>query len=438
MADLPEDIVRYVDFGGSTPLTLTLSGTEQAMLEAVNQKIGARETLEGVVDFFADATRNISPCDRYSIAFVAENGRRIVAHHTRAFYEPIRLRPGYAEDVAGSSLATVLRRGVPRIINDLQRYAELRPESRSTRLLLAEGVRSSLTCPLSVDGRVVGLLFRSARRPGAYDDRQVLLQKLVAERLSQAVEKTYRIAQLTSANQAYAEMLGFVSHELRSPLGAMLTEANLLLDGYVGELTAEQRARLERMVSKGRHLLGLVDDYLNLARIEGGALQATPRADVDFAADVAQPASEIVRPQLEARHMELVISIPPDLPRVQLDPQLLRIVLINLLHNAAKYGRDEGEVRLSARHTGTALNVSVWNEGAGWPESEQDRLFRRFSRLQTPETRGQPGTGVGLFTVWRIVQLHEGHIRAASEHGHWAEFRFEIPQPLTSAPAAQG
>jgi len=422
------ELIRHYE---TTGLTLRLTSGEQNLLDCVNQKVGGRESLAEILDFLMQALQGVAPCDRISLAFVSEGGRRLTSHYTRTTYEPVLLRMGYAEDVAGSSLAAVLEHGEPRVISDLEEYLEIRPRSRSTRLLVEEGVRSSMTCPLKVDGRVVGLLFRSSRRPNQYDEHQVALHAAMAERLSQAVEKAYRIEQLAEANRQYFELLTVVTHELRAPLASMVTEANLLRDGYLGELPEKQRASIERLLRQGQHLLGLVGDYLELGRIEGGQMRYAPRADVNFATEVLGPALELVAVQFETRDMKVQQDVPTDLPPVALDPQLMRIVLANLLSNAVKYGREHGLVRVQARHEGDHFTLSVWNEGAGWPRSEQMRLFKKFSRLQTPELLKQKGTGVGLYTCWRIVQWHGGRMRADSEQGRWAEFTCEIPQPPT-------
>ncbi len=427
-----DNLVRFVDAPAGDSAVAPFSDEEQALLDRINRRVGARESLEDVLGFLAESLRPITPCDRFSLSFTDEHGRRVISRYTRAFYEPVLLETGYAEDLEGSSLQTVLRRGVPRIINDLPAYLAARPRSRSTKLLVREGVRSSLTCPLRVDDRNVALLFRSARAVGAYDDHQVRLHLAVAERLSQVVGQAWRLAQLAEANRAYFEMLGFVTHELKSPVAGMLTEAGLLVDGYVGPLAPPQRERLDKLMRKGRYLLDLVGDYLDLSRLEGGQLQAAFDENVDLVAAVVEPAIEVVSSQLEERGMILEHELPRDLPRLTCDPRLLKIVLVNLLSNAVKYGRERGRIRLVAECADHRLRVCVWNEGVGFPENQRDRLFRRFSRLQSPELLKRKGTGVGLYTAWRIVQLHRGRMDAASEEGHWAEFSFEIPL----APAA--
>jgi signal transduction histidine kinase len=267
-----------------------------------------------------------------------------------------------------------------------------------------------------------------------YHSKHIELQMAITERLSQAVEKAWRIEQLEQANYAYTQMLGFVSHELKSPVASMVTDARLIADGYLGEVRPVQKEKLERLIRKGDYLLGLVREYLDLARVEGGELEARLRPSVDFFSEVLEDAADVVRPQLEARGMRLAVVTPGQpRPSVCCDPALMRIVLVNLLDNAVKYGREGGEVRVTlelvtSRHIrAEALRVSVWNEGPGFSPSQRNMLFRRFSRLDTPELKGTKGTGVGLYNTWRIVQLHRGRVTAESKMGEWAEFCVEIP-----------
>ena len=132
--------------------------------------------------------------------------------------------------------------------------------------------------------------------------------------------------------------------------------------------------------------------------------------------------------------MKLIRDVPSEGLQAQCDPDLLRIVAVNLFGNGVKYGRTGGALRVGAARTETGVLVTSWNEGPGFPESQRGRLFRRFSRLDSPELKSRKGTGVGLYTSWRIVRLHHGTMDASSEEGKWAEFRFTIPQPLPAEP----
>jgi len=429
-------VLEYVD--AATPVSMDeFAGREREILATINDRVGAAGSLDEVMGLVFDLSLEITPCDRLGLAFVEEDGRRVVSRWARATYAPLILGSGYTEDMAGSSLAALLAGQRVRVINDLAAYLRGRPESRSSRLLLQEGVRASLTAPLQVDGRTVGLFFRSSRRPGVYAEREVRLHLAMAARVAQAVEKAWRIAQLEAANAAYTEMLGFVAHELKSPVASMVMQARAVADGYLGKVEPAQREELERLITKGHYLLGLVREYLELARLEGGRPALNARTGVAFGQEVIAPALEVVSPQVEAKRMQVALPAGHG-PLVECDPDLMRVVMVNLLGNAAKYGYLGRGIAVSASAADGALMVTVRNDGPGFPPDQRDRLFRRFSRLQTPELVKEKGTGVGLYTSWRIVALHGGRMRAESQEGAWAEFSFTIPQPLPdgTAPSA--
>jgi len=425
--------VTYVDPFRDGAALKPIGPEARTLLRTVNQKIAARPSLRAIVDYLFENTQSLIPCDRMGLAFIDEQSVYVTSYYNRTSYDGLRIDQGYREGLRGSTLTDVMQSGLPRIINDLEAYVKDHPRSRSSKLLIREGVRSSLTCPLSVEGRVVGFIFRSSRTPYTYGPTHIELQMAITERLSQAVEKAWRIEQLEEANYAYTQMLGFVSHELQSPVASMVTDAQILTQGYLGDLTPEQRAKVMSMERKGQYLLSLVREYLDLARVEGGELRLATRSRVDVMEDVVAEAVDIVRPQADAHGIFLLTCVPsPALPPVCCDPTLLRIVTVNLLDNAIKYGNEGGDIRVKAEvgldeKGGERLRISVWNSGPGFSQAQQNKLFRRFSRLDDPALKSRRGTGVGLYNSWRIIQLHKGRITAESEHGAWAEFSFEIP-----------
>jgi len=430
----PPTTAQFVDPFHDRQALTPISGEERTILRTVNQKIAARPSLRAIVDYLFENTQALIPCDRIGLAFVDERGERVTSYYNRANYEPLYIDKDYSEALRQTSLSEVLRTGQPRIIGNLELYLEARPRSRSTRRLVQEGVRCNLTCPLSVEGRVVGFIFRSSRRTYTYRPRHIELQMAISERLSQAVEKAWRIEQLEEVNHAYTQMLAFVSHELKSPVASMVTDAELMSQGYLGDLTDVQLTKLDGMARKGRYLLGLVNEYLDLARVESGELTLDPTSHVNVNDQVIAEALELVAPHIEAHRVQLVTELPhAPLPEICCDATLLRIVLVNLLDNAVKYGNEDGTIRLKAEVTPARqdspakLKISVWNLGPGFSQAEKNKLFRRFSRLDDPALKTRRGTGVGLYNAWRIIQLHKGRISANSKHGEWAEFSFEIP-----------
>jgi hypothetical protein len=406
------------------------SAEEIEILGRVNQKIAGARDLDHTLQYLFEATREITHCDRVSIAFLDDEQQRVFCHTAKADYEPLRLGPGYSEDLQGSSLEEVIHAGRCRLIGDLEEYARHHPDSRSTKLLLAEGVRSNMTCPLKVEDRIVGLLFRSSRQPSSFTPHQVRIHLAINERLSQAIEKAWRIEKLAQANRDYMEILSFVTHELKSPIATTVMTMELLRDGHFGPVTDQQRDKLSKMEYNMQYLLLLIRDYLNLARIEGGGLKLSPRRGVDVLAEVIDPAVEMLEPWLDGKGMRLEKNYCEAICPIDCDPALLSIALTNLLNNAAKYGRKGGTIRLDV-DCSDGLSCRVWNEGPGFSPQDREKLFRKFSRLKDRDLKKARGTGVGLYTVWRIITRHGGQITADSEKGSWAEFRFRIPQPLS-------
>ncbi len=421
----PVRSIEYLEIA-EVPGADSFTDGERQALALINRRVAAGESLAAIVDFVFAETRSLMPCDRIGVAFLQEEGRRLVLYHVAASYAPLYLESGYASDVRGSSLARIFGSGMPRIINDLEAYLNENPSSESTALLVKEGVRSSMTCPLIVDGRLVGLLFRSSRMPRAYSAREVALHMAMAERLGQAVEKAYRIEELSNAFNAYMEMLGFVTHELKSPLASIIQTGRTLTGGYFGAMEAKHAEAVERIIRRAEYLLELTGEYLNLSKFESGKMTMSARP-VDFTAEVLDPALELVGPQMEANRVRLEREVRAGAGVVMCDPDLMRIVMVNLLSNAVKYGNVGGLVRLTVRFSGGALAVRVYNEGPGFPASQKKNLFKKFSRLQTDELMGRKGSGIGLYLSWKIIGVHEGRIRADSEPGKWAEFSFEIP-----------
>jgi hypothetical protein len=424
---MPEEseILEYV----SLPIDEELTAYEEGLLEGVNQKIAAVTGVPQAVDYLFRATGELYDLDRMSIAFI-EDHTRVVSYYTHAEYSPILLKTGYAEDLHGSSLEQIIRSGQVRLLHDLQAYAEQNPQSRSTKLLLREGIRSSMTCPLTVDDRNIGLLFLSSRKPRSFDHIDIRRHQDVAERLSQAVEKAWRIEQLQAANTAYMEMLGFVTHELRSPVSSLVMTAELLRDGSFGEVQPKQQEKLDRILFQGQYLLTLIRDYLNLAKMETGQMDFNPEYAIPFTERVLEPAIAMVQPWLDGKEMTLEREYNPVDAVIDGDPDLLAIVATNLLNNAAKYGNKGGTIRCGFRRTAEEFAFWVWNSGPGFSEEQREKLFRKFSRLQDPALRKAKGTGVGLYTVWRIINQHGGRVFAESEQGAWARFGFTLAQPL--------
>jgi len=256
------------------------------------------------------------------------------------------------------------------------------------------------------------------------------MQRAIAERDDRLNAQYRQLAeaneQLQRANRNYMETLGFVTHELKSPLAAMQSMIDLLVSGTLGELPEKAQRPLVRIKRNCEELQDMVKNYLDLSRAERGELEAEKRP-IDFVKEVVEPCLAQAQPLFASRNMR-VETAHPDTLMVEADAELMRIALANYLSNAAKYGREGGRAKLEADVEGDDVIVSVWNEGAGFTDEDRDRLFKKFSRLRTKETRDKRGSGLGLFLSKEVLRLHGGEVRAESAPGEWARFSFRFPQ----------
>jgi two-component system NtrC family sensor kinase len=257
------------------------------------------------------------------------------------------------------------------------------------------------------------------------------MQAAIAQRDAALRETNASLAetnvQLQKVNANYMSTLGFVTHELKSPLAAMQGFVDLLAEGTVGKTDEVARGYLVRVKRNCEELQDMVKDYLDLSRAERGELQAEMAA-VDFCADVVDPCVLQAAPLFASRGIALERDCDGD-ARLVADAGLLRIALGNFLSNAAKYGREGGKARLQVRVHAAGIEASVYNEGEGFAAAESAALFAKFSRLKNANTKTKRGSGLGLFLAQQIVALHGGRVWAESEPGHWARFSLELPRP---------
>jgi signal transduction histidine kinase len=226
-------------------------------------------------------------------------------------------------------------------------------------------------------------------------------------------------------NANYLDMLGFVSHELKNTLGVIYTSARSLDAGLVGPLTEPQAALVSGISRSIQSAVTMTKNYLDLARIEKGELQAEIRS-MDLVHDVARPLLEEMAGEASARSMTLESGLPESLP-VAGDPVLLRVALKNLLGNAIKYGRQGGRIRIDGSRGEKGLTLLIWNEGQGLPPADLSRLFGKFVRFHSEGGSERKGTGLGLFITKEIIEKHGGAIRAESEEGRWIRFTVTLP-----------
>jgi two-component system phosphate regulon sensor histidine kinase PhoR len=239
-----------------------------------------------------------------------------------------------------------------------------------------------------------------------------------------AVVVLHEITELRRLEQVRKDFVANVSHELKTPLTSIQGFAETLLAGALDD-PENSRRFIEIIRNHALRLSRLTDDLLKLSRIEAGKL------DLEFQpvslARLIEAAVEATRPRAEAGRLSLSINCPPDLPKVQADPNLLREVLQNLLDNAVQYTPAGGRIEVSAQVADGSASVTVADTGIGIPEAEQERIFERFYRIDPARSREMGSTGLGLAIVRHIVEAHGGWISVDSAVGRGSKFTFWIP-----------
>jgi two-component system NtrC family sensor kinase len=229
--------------------------------------------------------------------------------------------------------------------------------------------------------------------------------------------------ELAAVNRRYMDMLGFVSHELKSPVAAMQNYSYLLKNGSLGPLSEAQAKAVSRIEAGTHRLVEMVRHYLSLSRIENGEFTPVP-TEVRVRAEIAEPVLEANAADAADRSLHFENEIPEDAV-VRADAGMVTEVLENLVSNAIKYGQP-GVIALSGEREGERWWFAVRNPGPGIPEDRRGALFGKFARLANGAHQPR-GTGLGLFISKQIVEAHGGRIELRCETGAWVEFRFSLP-----------
>ena len=257
-------------------------------------------------------------------------------------------------------------------------------------------------------------------------------QEEFRQRSKDLEEQNLRIQE---ANRLKSEFLANMSHELRTPLNAVIGFAEVMIDGKAGPVNAEQQEYLNDILTSGHHLLQLINDVLDLAKIEAGRMELDP--ETFSIQTVADEVCAIMRPIASKRNITINLHAADDAGAVTLDLRKFKQVLYNLLSNAIKFSHDAGEVKLIiGLDAKQQLQVAVQDSGIGIKSDDLPRIFREFEQLESGAARRFPGTGLGLALTKRLIELHNGSITVESELGKGSTFTAKMPRSVTASKKA--
>ena len=246
------------------------------------------------------------------------------------------------------------------------------------------------------------------------------LEQQVAERTRELGDA---ITQLESASRHKSDFLANMSHELRTPLNAIIGFSEVLLERMFGEINSKQNEYLQDILSSGRHLLSLINDILDISKVEAGRMELQPApTDLRF---VLQNSVSLVRERATRQGISLDLDVDATIGTIEADERRVKQILFNLLSNALKFTPAGGRVTLTATGIGDAVQISVRDTGIGIRPEDQDRIFEEFQ--QAGPGKAVEGTGLGLALAKRFVEMHGGRIWVDSDVGTGSSFTFTLP-----------
>jgi signal transduction histidine kinase/HAMP domain-containing protein len=403
---------------------------EVGALSEVSRAVSSSLDLRRVLDTVASYAVNLSGCDAAGV---------IEFNAARQAYDVVASRdlaPDFLDALQRTSID--LRRSMVRRATETGEAVQMPDVAAATAegmqlrdMTLAAGFRALLAVPMGGENDTRGLVvFR--RAAGAFDERVVNLVTALANQSKVAVENAHlfleiddKSRELEVANRHKSEFLANMSHELRTPLNAIIGFSEVLLARMFGEVNDKQEEYLQDIFSSGKHLLSLINDILDLSKVEAGRMELELTT---FSLPMAiDNALILVRTRAENHGITLATVVDERLGDFVGDERKIKQVLVNLLSNAVKFTAEGGRVGVHAAPANGHVEISVSDTGIGIAQEDQALIFEEFRQVGTDHVGKREGTGLGLTLTRKFVELHGGSIGVKSEVGRGSTFTFTLP-----------
>ena len=414
---------------------LTRSVGELRALGEVGQAVSSTLDLETVLHTIVTRATQLTGMDGGSI-YEYDEAREEFHLHTAdrlpdELAEALRATPMRKGEGALGRMALT---GEPVAISDIG--DETVYQSRVRDLLVALGFRSLLAVPLVRDDQILGGIAVNRKAPGGFAPEVVALLQTFAAQSALAIQNArlfreleHKSRELETASRHKSEFLANMSHELRTPLNAIIGFSEVLHERLFGDVNDKQAEYLADILASGRHLLALINDILDLSKVEAGRMELD-RADFDLPAAIGNALS-LVRERAQRRGIALASTFDPAIGTIHADERKVKQVLLNLLSNALKFTPEGGAIGVRAGVEGAFVEVAVSDTGVGISPEDQAAVFEEFRQVGAASKKVE-GTGLGLAISRKFVELHGGTIRVESELGRGATFAFTLPRKLGS------
>jgi signal transduction histidine kinase/HAMP domain-containing protein len=395
---------------------------ELGILYEVGKEITATLALDVMLQTIVDNAVRLVEADKSLLVLLnvqQEKLVEIVGHG----YDQMQLEAHTFGELWAGLTGWVLREKVPTLTPDLQH--DERQQGKALVSARRSGDRSAIVAPLLIGDQVLGTLtVVNAASKETFTSADLGLVTMLASQAAVAIQKARLYEAAQEADRLKSAFLASMSHELRTPLNSIIGFTGILLQGLVGPLNDEQKKQLGMVMNSARHLLSLINDVLDISKIEAGGLElASEPFDVRVA---IQRAVQTVTPLANKKGLELVVEVSPEVGYIVGDQRRVEQVLINLANNACKF-TDEGQVCIRSKIVDHMLVTQVIDAGIGIRPEDADKLFKPFRQIDTGVARRREGTGLGLAICDRLVNMMGGKIWVESQWGVGSTFTFSLP-----------
>ncbi|HEX6414462.1 MAG TPA: ATP-binding protein, partial [Burkholderiales bacterium] len=408
--------------------------------EALEQQKASAEILSAISSSIADTQpvfdRIAKNCEHLFagvevvLNLVGDDGRLYIAGHQGAHRDHLQrnFTGAPVDRDSGAGRCIIEKRSVqyPDIENGADVPSVLRANCAAT------DVKACMYAPLVWEDRGIGAIFVGRRYKGPFTEKEMGLLKTFADQAVIAIQNARlfreiqeKSAQLEIANKHKSDFLANMSHELRTPLNAIIGFSEVLSERMFGELNEKQADYLKDIHESGKHLLSLINDILDLSKIEAG------RMDLEISTfdlpSALSNAMVLVRERAQRHGIDLTLEVDKELGAFRADERKFKQIVLNLLSNAVKFTPDGGRVSVAAKKDTTHVEIAVKDTGIGIAPEDQAAVFEEFKQVGRDYTKKAEGTGLGLALTKRFVELHGGDIRLESALGTGSTFTISLP-----------
>ena len=419
------------------------------VLREIDVAILAADSVENIIGAALGHIRELIDCRRANLTFIDWETNESVIFDVSTVNETAIPKGRRFPLAQYQDVIQALTQDQLLLMNDLRGLADPRPAIQS---LLKDGLQSLCSVPLSSQGNLIGMFSMYSEAPNYFDDEKINLVREVANQVAIAItqsrlfkdlrelnaelemrvmERTYELnktnLELAHANRAKDEFLASMSHELRTPLNTILGMSETLTEQTRGPLNDKQTQAVQLITSSGEHLLHVINDILEVSKIEAGKLNIQP--DMISVKEVCESSLSFVREMAVKKSISLDFHSQPEISRLYADPKRLKQILVNLLSNAVKFTPEKGRVRLEVDTNAEKdqIQFSVIDSGIGIAQNDLKKLFTPFTQLDSGLSRQYAGTGLGLVLVYKFTELHGGSVHVESEVGQGSRYTVILP-----------